>query len=135
MYGIIRVSLGELGMHRKGVDHARLSNLEAESLVRPEIIKGELSESSSYISTPHIHRQPGYYPAYFIAALYKDALSHSLKQKNGTIVSPLTAKCFIENIMIGNVTSMENRISKVIGETDFIGSSIELFKNNYKDVS
>ena len=135
MYSIARITLGEVGIHTRGVEYARESDLEAERLTRPDIVKNDLGESGIYITTPHIINSPGYYFAYGEAALYERALSHSLRQANGTIFSPRTARCFIDDIMVGNTSSMRNRITKATGETDFNASAIQSFKDEYTAVS
>jgi hypothetical protein len=132
MYGMARVALGELAIHTQGVEHARTGNLEAEILTRPDIIKGTPRESTMYLTTPHIHGQPGYYFAYFVAANYEGALSHSIRAKNGTLLSPATAQTLTRDIMVGNTTPMAERIAKATGEKDFIGSVIKDCKERYK---
>ncbi|MCX6741997.1 MAG: M3 family metallopeptidase [Candidatus Pacearchaeota archaeon] len=135
LYGMARVTLGELAIHSKGVEYARSGSLEAELLTRPEILRGKPTESTAYVTTPHIHGQPGYYFAYFVAALYERALSHSIREKNGTIFSPATARTLIDDIMVGNVAPMADRIRKATGESDFIGSVIRDFKDEYKKLA
>lgn len=135
MNGIAEVALGELAIHSKGVGYARAGALEAERFTRPDNVTKDLGESTFYLTTPHIHNQPGYYFAYFMAALNRDALAYSLSQANGTLFSPNTARDLIDKIMIGNVCPMTERIGKVTGKTDLVQNSIDSYETRYKELS
>ncbi|MFH1505757.1 MAG: hypothetical protein ABIE94_02100 [archaeon] len=118
LYSIAGVTLGELGMHTKGVEYARESAFEAESLIRPDIIATDLGPSSDYVSVHHLIEIPAYYFGYYFAHENQMALTGAWESQVGSVFNQRTAPWLIDNIMIGNVKPMRERVADATGITD-----------------
>ena len=58
-------------------------------------------------------------------------ISKTLKERNGSVITPATVDFFIDNIMVGNLTPIHDRVRRATGIGDFLGNAIEYFNEGY----
>ncbi len=131
-YGIIRLSIGDMTMHREGTQAARGGFHSGYELVRPELVDDTLGPSSAYVLTHHLFNQPGYIFTYFMADLYRLALLQAAREQNGALITPNTASFLTDKIMVGNVRSMHERVVRTTGTSDLVGNATRYFNDSVR---
>ena len=127
MYGLIRIALGDIGMHRRGTEHAQEAFHEGSELVKPENVEPRMGPSPAYVLAHHVFNQPAYLFTYFLADLYRIALLETVRQAHGSLITPKTGPFLIEKVMTGNITPMHERVVKATGTTDIVENAIRYF--------
>ena len=131
LYKTSGISIGEIGTHLQGADHADDAFNAASNLIRPPVTGLHFGPSPTIVKVPHLYGMPGYYCSYFMGELNRLAVSQVVMERQGRLISPDTSTFLIDNLMTGNGVPFPKRL-EAIGITNPVQSAVAYIKKEYK---
>ena len=131
-YGNITLAVGEILMHRNGVDKARDAFHEAMKLTRSDLVQPAPVPSSSYIATSHLWNTPGALFPYAFGDFYAVVVVQKMRDEFCDLPCRDAGPFLMEKLMTGNVTPLHQRVLTATGTADIVGNAIQYFNDAVK---
>lgn len=132
LYRDITLALGEILIHRGGVEHARDAFYEAMKLTQSDLVEPGPTPSPSYIASSHLWSTPGVLFTYPFGDFYAVAVVQKLRDAFGSLPCAQVGPFLMEKLMTGNIKSIHDRVVATTGTGNLVDNAARYFRNAVK---